>query len=187
RHHRAGATGPGMTVDMSNRPVRPRSLLVGLARFLPALLCFAGAVFAADPLTLILLLIGDALMLTAICAGIGFDMETRFSRSIARRGLAGFILLSVYSVVLALLMVGPAWWLAREPSLSAALALSAALLLGLLALWRSWPVMVLPFVWDDAYPAEGSGSWLLTALRRSFAFAHHLTGENELFFSHGLV
>jgi ankyrin repeat protein len=175
-----------MNPAMSNRPVRPRSLLLGLTRFLPALLCFAAAVFTADPLTLILLLAGDALMLTAICAGIGFDMDLRFARSIARRGLAGFILFSTYSVVLAVLMVGPAWWLLREPTLGGALALSAALLLGLLALWRSWPAIVLPFVWDDAYPAEGRGSWLMTALRRSFAFAHHLTGENELFFSHGL-
>jgi ankyrin repeat protein len=165
---------------------RPRSLLAGLARFIPAFLVFAVVAVAVHPLALVLLLVGNALALTAVCAGIGFDMDASFARSIARRGLAAFVLLSLYTALVALLLAAPAHWLAREPSLPGALALSAALLIALFALWRLWPAFALPFVWDDAYPEEGQGSWLLTSLRRSLAFARHLTGEHELFFSHGL-
>ena len=164
----------------------PRSVLVGLARFVPAVLAFAAAAAAAHPLALILLLLGNALMLTAICAGIGFDMDSGFARSVARRGLAAFVLFSLYTVIVALLLAAPAWWLTRDPSLPAALALSAAALLAVLSLWRLWPAFALPFVWDDAYPEADQGSWLLAALRRSLAFARHLTGGHELFFTHGL-
>ncbi len=165
---------------------RRRSSFVALARFLPALLAFAAAAAATHPLALILLLLGNALMLTAICAGIGFEMDTGFARSVARRGLAGFVLLSLYTVFVALLLAGPAWWLARNPSLLPALALSTAALLAVIALWRMWPAFALPFVWDDAYPEGTEGSWLLAALRRSLAFARHLTAGHELFFTHGL-
>ncbi|MGB0135361.1 ankyrin repeat domain-containing protein [Dokdonella sp.] len=172
---------------MPKTAARPRSLLIGLARFIPAIFVFAAAILFDDPLVLILLLAGNALMLTAICAGIGFDMDLGFSRSVARRGLTGFVMASLYTIVVAALLAVPAWWLVNDPTLMGALGLSAALLIALLLLWRLWPAFVLPFVWDDAYPAEGRGSWLLAALRRSMAFARHLTGEHELFFSHGLM
>ena len=165
---------------------RPPSMLGKLARYLPALLVFAIAIPATDPLVLVLLLLGVALMLTAVCSSIGFSMDGRFVRSIARRGLAGLLALTLFTVFLALLLAVPTWWLLREPSLTGALAMSAALLLGVVSLWRIWPVFVLPYVWDDAYPEVAEGSWLATALRRSLAFARHLTGEHELFFSHGL-
>jgi ankyrin repeat protein len=113
-------------------------------------------------------------------------MDGRFLRSIARRGLTGLVLLSLYSAFIALLLAGPAWWLVGEPSLTAALALSAAMLLSLLSLWRLWPALVLPFVWDDAYTQDGERSWVRIALRRSFGFARQLTAEHDLFFSHGL-
>lgn len=175
-----------MLSDSYKSAARPRSVLGGLARYLPALLVFAIAIPATDPLVLIVLLAGIALMLTAVCASIGFSMDGGFMRSIARRGLAGLLVLSLFTVFLAALLTAPTWWLMREPTLTGALALSAALLLGLLSMWRIWPVFVLPFVWDDAYPEVAEGSWLATALRRSLAFARHLTGEHELFFTHGL-
>ncbi|MEO7012778.1 MAG: ankyrin repeat domain-containing protein [Dokdonella sp.] len=171
---------------MQKPPARPRSLLAGLARFLPALLVFALAAVAADWPVTILLLIGDTLMLSAVCASIGFDMEGNFARSVARRGLASLLALVLFSVFIAALLVVPTWWLLREPSLGGALALSAAFLLGVLSLWRIWPVFALPLVWDEAWPEVAQGFWLTTALRRSLACARHLTGENELFFSHGL-
>ena len=151
------------------------------------MLVFAVAVPAAHPLVLVALLAGNALVLTAVCAGIGFDMDVRFARSVARRGLTGFVLLSLHAAFVFALLAGPALWLMHEPSLPAALALSAAALLAVLALWRVWPAFALPFVWDDAYPEDARHSWLLAALRRSFAFARHLTGTRECFFSHGLA
>ena len=157
-----------------------------MLQFLPAVLVFAASIPATDVLNLLLLLIGAALMLTAISASIGFSMDQHFGRSVARRGLTGLVALSLFTVFVAALLAAPTWWLLREPSLTGALALSAALLLALLSLWRIWPVFVLPFVWDDAYPELAEGFWLAVALRRSMAFARHLTGEHELFFSHGL-
>ncbi|MFA7321678.1 MAG: hypothetical protein WC000_09475, partial [Dokdonella sp.] len=121
---------------MQKSAARPRSLLAGLARFVPALLAFAVALAAADWLVPILLLLGDALMLTALCASIGFDMEGNFVRSIARRGLAALLALVLFAVFIATLLLLPSWWLLREPSLGGALALSAALLIGVLSLWR---------------------------------------------------
>ena len=171
---------------MPNPAARPRSLLVALARFVPALLFFAASVPVTQPSALLLLLAGDALMLTAICAGIGFDMDGPFLRSIARRGVAGFFLLGAYLIVVALLLAGPAWWLSREPSLSGALALSAALLVALLSLWRMWPAFVLPFVGDDMHAEGGQPSGVWSTLRASVVSALRLTGEHELFFSHGL-
>ncbi|SFN55516.1 ankyrin repeat domain-containing protein [Dokdonella immobilis] len=173
-------------VDMPKSPAPPRSLLGGLGRFVPALFFHAAAAWIAAPSMLIVLLIGDAWMLTAICAGIGFGMDGGFLRSIARRGLTGLVLLSLYAVFVALMLAAPAWWLVREPSLTGALALSAAMLLSLLSLWRLWPAFVLPFVWDDAYPEQGTRSWLTIALRRSLGFARQLTAEHDVFFSHGL-
>lgn len=151
------------------------------------MLVFAAAVPSAHPLVLVALLAGNALVLTAVCAGIGFDMDVRFARSVARRGLAGFVLLSLHTAFVFALLAGPALWLMHEPSLPAALALSAAGLLAVLALWRVWPAFALPFLWDDAYPEDARHSWLLAALRRSFAFARHLTAARDCFFSHGLV
>jgi len=165
---------------------RPRSLLVGLVQFIPALVCYAAVIVVVHPLALILLLAGNALMQTAICGGIGHDMDGGFARSAARRGSTGFVLFAVYILVVALLLAGRGWWLARDPTLPAALAMSAALLVALLSLWRVWPAFALPFAWDDAYPQDDKASWLFTALRRSIAFARHLTSEHELFFSHGL-
>ncbi len=175
-----------MSHEIQKPVARPHSLLAGLARFLPALLAFTLVVPAPDWLAPILFLIGDTLLLTALCASIGFDMEGSFGRSIARRGLASLLVLVLFAVFIAALLAVPTVWLLREPSLGGALALSAAFLLGVLSLWRIWPVFILPLAWDDAWPEVAQGFWLTTALRRSLAFARHLTGEHELFFSHGL-
>jgi ankyrin repeat protein len=161
--------------------------LAAIRRLLPAWLCFLLAAVLDHPLALILLLIGNALAMTGICRAIGFEMEPGFARSIARRGLAYFVLLTLYTAFVAAVVAAPAWWLARDGSLSSALALSAALAVALFALWRIWPAFALPFVWDDAYPHDDDrGSWLLTALRRSLAFARHLTREGEFYVGYGL-
>lgn len=175
-----------MSDEMQNPVARPRSVLAGLSRFLPALAVFAMAISAASWLASTLLMVGNTLMLAAVCASIGFDMEGSFWRNIARRGLASLIALVLFTLFVAALLVIPTAWLLREPSLGGALALPAAFLLAVLSLWRIWPVFVLPLVWDDAWPEVSRGFWLITALRRSLAFARNLTGENELFFSHGL-
>ncbi|MGH8173785.1 MAG: ankyrin repeat domain-containing protein [Rhodanobacteraceae bacterium] len=157
-----------------------------MRHLLPAWLAFALAALLQHPFTLVFLLVGNALAITGICHALGLDMETSFRRSIARRGLAYFVLLTTYTVLVAALVLAPAWWLARDGSLSAALAVSTALVVALFALWRLWPAFALPFIWDDAYPSEETGSWLLGTLRRSLAFARHLASTHDLFFAYGL-
>jgi len=165
---------------------RLQSFSTAVRHLLPAWLAFVLAELLQHPLTLVLLLVANALAMTGICHALRFDMESSFPRSIARRGLTYFVLLTLYTAAVAALLVAPAWWLARDGSLSAALALSIALVVALFALWRFWPAFALPFVWDDAYPSEERGSWLLGALRRSLAFARHLTGTHDYFFAYGL-
>src|SRR3982750_573816 len=170
------------------KPAAPRlqSFSRAIRHLLPAWLAFALAAPVQHPLTFVLLLIGKALAMTGICHALGLDMETSFGRSIARRGLAYFVLLTAYTAAVAALVVAPAWWLAQDGSLAAALTVSVALVAALFALWRLWPAFALPFIWDDAYPSEERGSWLLGALRRSLAFARHLTGAHDMFFAYGL-
>jgi ankyrin repeat protein len=165
---------------------RLQAFSLGLRYLLPAWLAFALAAPVQHPLTFVLLLVGNALAMTAICQALGLGSESSFARSIARRGLAYFVMLTTYSAAVAAVVVAPAWWLARDGSLPAALTLSVALMLALFALWRLWPAFALPFIWEDAFANEESGSWLLLALRRSLAFARHLTGSHDVFLAYGL-
>ncbi|HEY0179272.1 MAG TPA: hypothetical protein VGC30_06545, partial [Dokdonella sp.] len=166
---------------------RRSSLYAAFRHFLPAWLLFAATALVDHPLSLVVLLIADAIAMTAVCRLVGFEMEATFLRSVARRGLAYFVLLTLYTAFVAVLLVGPTWWLSRDGALPAALLLSGALAVAVLALWRVWPAFALPFVWDDAYPRDDErGSWLTSALRRSLAFAAHLTREHDLFFGYGL-
>lgn len=166
---------------------RLHALSTAVRYLLPAWLLFALAAAVDHPLSLVLLLVADAVAMTGICHAIGFGMEASLGRSVARRGLAYFVLLTAYVAFTAALLAVPAWWLSRDGSLAAALTLSAAIAAALFVLWRIWPAFALPLLWDDAYPHDDErGSWLLTALRRSLAFARHLTGEHDLFLGYGL-
>lgn len=158
-----------------------------IRHLLPAWLLFALSAAIDHPLSLVTILLGNAVAMTGICVAIRFDMEASFGRSIARRGSVYFVQLTAYTAFVAAVLAGPAWWLAQEASLPAALTVSASLMLALFALWRIWPAFALPFLWDDAFPTtQENASWLLTALKRSLAFARHLTREHDLFLGYGL-
>ncbi|MDE3209897.1 MAG: ankyrin repeat domain-containing protein [Pseudomonadota bacterium] len=159
--------------------------LQALAWFVPGLLTVAMAGVAAHPLTLIPLLLANALTMAATCHAIGFDPEPRFGRTVLRRGAAYLVMFSTYTVLIFVLVAWPMLQLSHTPSLGAALLLATALVLGLAVLWRLWPAFGLAFVWDDAYPCQRDGSWISTATLRSIAFARHLSRE-ERFFTHFL-
>jgi ankyrin repeat protein len=171
-----------MTQPKSRR--RP-PLLQALAWFIPGWLAVAIAGLTAHPLTLIPLLIANALTMAAVCHAIGFDPEPRFGRTVMRRGAAHLVMFAGYTVLVFALVAWPMLQLGRSSSLSAALALAATLAVALVALWRLWPAYGLVFVWDDAYPTQRDGSWIFTATLRSMAFGRHLSRE-ERFFSHFL-
>jgi len=162
-------------------------LRTAIRLLLPAWLLFGVAALVVHPVSLVALLLANAIVMTAISRAIGFDQDTGFARGLARRGAAYFVASSAYAALVAAFVALPAWWLLKEGSLLAALGLSAALMLSLVCLWRIWPAFALPLLWDDAYPhPDERGSWLLKVLRRSLAFARHMTGEHELFFTRGL-
>ncbi|OOG49527.1 ankyrin repeat domain-containing protein [Rhodanobacter sp. C01] len=171
-----------MTQPKSRR--RP-PLLQALAWFIPGLIAGVAAGLTTHPLTLIPLLLANALTMAAICHAIGFDPEPRFGRTVLRRGAAHLVMFTAYTALVFVLVAWPMLQLSQAPSLGAALLLAAALVLALVALWRLWPAFGLVFVWDDAYPSQRDGSWIFTATLRSIAFGRHLSRE-ERFFSHFL-
>jgi ankyrin repeat protein len=169
---------------------RPPPFLQGLLWFVPGLLAVAVAALSASPLSLIPLLLANALTMAAVCHAIGFDPEPRFLRTVLRRGAAHLVMFTGYVVLVFLLVAWPMLRLNQAHSLGAALLLAGALVVALAALWRMWPAFGLVYVWDDAYPPQGNGphsegSWIFTATARSIAFGRHLSRE-ERFFTHYL-
>ncbi len=162
-----------------------RSPLQALAWFAPSLIAVAIAGMVTHPLTLIPLLLANALAMAASCHTLGFALEPRFGRTVLRRGATHVVMFTAYTAVVFALVAWPMLQLSQAPSLSAAMALAATLVLALALLWRLWPAFALVFVWDDAYPAQADGSWIFTAAARSMAFARHLARE-ERFFTHFL-
>ncbi|HEU4664353.1 MAG TPA: ankyrin repeat domain-containing protein [Dokdonella sp.] len=173
---------------MRRRAVNGLNFLRSMLRLqLPAWLIYAVAALVDHPVSLVLVLLANAITLAAVCRALGFDHDSPYLHTLARRGLAYFVASSAYTALVALIVAAPAWWLMRYGSLEAALALSTALLASLLVLWRIWPAFALPLLWDDAYPrAEERGSWLMAVLHRSIAFARHMTLEHDVFFSGGV-
>ncbi|KRF02009.1 hypothetical protein ASG87_10975 [Frateuria sp. Soil773] len=172
-----------MNLPKSRR--RPPPFLQSLAWFVPGLAAVALAALGTHPLVLVPLLAANALTMAAVCHAIGFDPEPSFVRTVLRRGAAHLVMFTGYVALVFLLIAWPMLMLNQAPSLGAALGLSAALVIALVALWRIWPAFGLVFVWDDAYPAQSDGSWIFTATARSLSFGRHLSRE-ERFFTHFL-
>lgn len=171
---------------LKTKPDRLRALATLLMYFLPAWTVLVVAAFVTHPVVLVLLLAANSLAMAAVCHTLGFDLEGRFAHTALRRGAAHFLLLAGYAATVLLLLGWPMLWLLRDATLAATLALSTVTVVALLLPWRWWPAFGLVFVWDDAYPEDTRGSWLIVAVRRSLAFGNHLTAEHDLWFSHGL-
>ena len=127
----------------------------------------------ASALFLLSLVLAQTLLAWALAHGLGLD-EARTHRL---RRLSMHVLVSIMLLaLLAALMSVPLDKLLRERSMNAALIFSAALLLPLLALSRTWLLFALPLIGDSS-----------TSQPRSlFAQSWMLTGDAESFFSHGL-
>lgn len=118
---------------------RPPPFLQGLLWFVPGLLAVAVAALSASPLSLIPLLLANALTMAAVCHAIGFDPEPQFLRTVLRRGAAHLVMFTGYVVLVFLLVAWPMLKLNQAHSLGATLLLAGALVVALAALWRMWP------------------------------------------------
>lgn len=127
-----------------------------------------------------LLLLTATLWMNAQCMASARDATVR--AFFARSG-AYLLLLAGYTLAVAVLIGWPLHWLRERGSLGAALAVSGAVMIALLGLWRLWPAFGLA--------CHGAGKQRSPQdqglLARSIAQAWRLTAHNELFFGHGLV
>ena len=160
---------------------RLRMWASGLRYFAPALVAFVAAGFLHHPLAIVVLLIADALTMTAVCQFVGLGRESTFSANLVRRGSVYALLLAGYAALVALLVSYPLWWLERDASLAATLALTTAVVAALLATWRLWPAFGLVFI-ELRKPVRVD-----EIVARSLAGARQLTARNDLFFSHGVI
>ncbi len=119
------------------------------------------------------LLLVQTLLAWAVASSLrlGDDSSQRLRR-LSSHLVASALLLGLVAATLTL----PLDVLLRDRSLNAALIFSAALLLPLLALSRTWPLLALPLIGDDSTTRPRA------LLRESW----QLSGDGELFFSHGL-
>lgn len=117
----------------------------GLALMLAAV--SAAAAFAL-PLwhALPLLLLADGLYLVAAALALGHAPAGGLAPTLGRRLPAVLLWLTLLAAAMAGLLLGPWLWLQAAGGLAAVLALSLALALGWLLLWRRWPLLGLALV-----------------------------------------
>ena len=154
---------------------RPSSLL-RLAYFAPAIAAFVIAALTPVTWSLLPLLLANALTMLAVCKARDFARDFAFARMFAY-----CILLTFYAMLAAMLIVYPLSSLMHDGTLVAALALSGAGVIALLALWRHWPTFGLIFLLPPSMRRPP------ISIQRSLASGWAMTEENELFFSHGLA
>jgi len=124
-----------------------------------------------------LLLLAQALLAAGFAAALGYRLEHSFRALVLRRGVVLLVWLALYSALVAVTIGVPMMRLLGDGSVQNAVLLSAGFLLTVMALIRLWPVFGLALLWDEAYPEIRSGSWIFTALKRTFQFGWHLTGD----------
>lgn len=150
--------------------------------------CILAAVLAAlvaskidlPAAALALLLLSVALWMNAQCMTAARDATFR---ALFVRSGAYLLLMAAYTLVVAVLIGLPLRWLSERGSLDAALAVSGAVMIVLLGLWRVWPAFGLVCHEAGKYRSPREQG----LLARSFVQAWRLTAHNELFFGRGLV
>ena len=133
------------------------------------------ALMALLPFAMLLagLLLAQTLLGWALARSLGLgEARNHWLRRLSIHLLLCALLLGLVGALLGV----PLDHLLRERSMNAALIFSAALLLPLLVLWRSWPMFALPLMGDASTSQP----------RELFAQSWTLTRDGELFFTHGL-
>ena len=168
---------------MSTTFLQRRNSWSGIAWFVAAIAAFAGAAWADSWIALVALLCAEALCFLALSRFTHLRRAPGLRADITCAGSC-VLLLAAYAAVAALLVGYPMAHLRQEPSLGSALAVSGAAVLALLGLWHLWPAFGLVAI-DATYRFPYGPR--RSPLARSIALARHLSTENELFFSHGLL
>jgi len=172
---------------MSNpRPGRPHNLLIDVAWFVPALAVFSLAAFVRHPAIAIALLVGDGLTMIAIAHAAHLRRRPVDIEPLVLGGTAYTALLTAYAAVFALVAFFPSRLILANPSFSAALLLSAAVFLLLLAPWRGWPAFGLAALLDELR-ARRRPPGLVETIGNSVELAHRMTAREDLYFPQGLV
>ena len=165
---------------MSKTFLQRRNLGVGVTWFVAAIGISASAAWLETWSALAALLAADGLCFIAIARLTQLRRTPRIGVDVDA-GAGYLLMLVLYAAVVALLIGYPVQHLRDEPTLGAALAVSGAAVLAMLSLWHLWPAFGLGAI-DAArrFPHGGKAP-------SNVAFARRLAGENELFFSHGLI
>ncbi|MBS0582036.1 MAG: ankyrin repeat domain-containing protein, partial [Proteobacteria bacterium] len=172
---------------MSNpRPGRPQNLLIDLAWFVPALAVFSLAAFVRHPAILIALLVGNGLTMIATARAAHLRRRPVDLEPLLVGGAAYTALLAAYAAVFALVAFFPSRLILAEASFAAALLLSAAVFVLLLAPWRGWPAFGLAALLDELR-ARRRPPGLAETIGNSVELAHRITAREDLYFPHGLV
>ncbi|MEO8804163.1 MAG: ankyrin repeat domain-containing protein [Rudaea sp.] len=157
-----------------------RVLWSGTCILAAVLAAFLGLKVDAPVAALGLLLLSAALWMNGQCMASARDATFK---AFLARGTTYLLLLAMYTVMVAVVIGWPLHWLRQHGSLSAALAVSGAVMIALLGLWRLWPAFGLACheAGKQHRPRDRG------LLARSVVQAWRLTAHNELFFGHGLV
>ena len=170
---------------MSNpKPGRLKNLLIDLAWFAPALAIFSLAVFVRHPAIVLALLAGNALMMAAVVHALRAGHRMSDAAGLARGAAGYFLLLAAYTAIFALVAFFPSRLILTSASLGAALLLSAAVFVLLLAPWRAWPAFGLAPLLEELSARRRPAA---ATVERSVDLAHHLTARDDLFFPQGLI
>ncbi len=168
------------------RPGHTQNLLFDLAWFAPALAAFSLAAFVRHPAVAISLFVGNALTAAAAARALLVRQRDFDAANFVRGGAAYFALLVVYAAIFAVVAFFPARLILGDASLAAALLLSAAVFVLLLAPWRAWPAFGLVPALDDLLAARRRQG-VMASVERGVDAAHRLTAREDLFFPQGLV
>jgi ankyrin repeat protein len=162
---------------MSSITQRLGTWLKSALTLVPGAVVLLVALVVQHALVFPLLLLAQALLAAGFAVALGYRLEHSFRALVLRRGVVLLVWLALYSALVALTIGVPMMRLLGDGSVQNAVLLSAGFLLTVVALIRLWPVFGLALLWDEAYPEIRSGSWIFTALKRTFQFGWHLTGD----------
>ena len=169
--------------DPGNPPLSTGALSAA-AGFLPGLLLAAAGALLPGPWALAPWLLAQPLLAAAAVRALGYQFEDTLLRSAWRRGVPALLLWSLALLAVAGLGGWPFWQVLETAALGWVFAVSAALTLAWMLLWRAWPAPTLPYLWQPAPDLDGP--WPLVAASGSVAFARRILRGGEAGAARGL-